>query len=103
MNDKLSEEGISLSTRGSHETNPFNFNHLPKPTFDYIRFFQFGDTGKTEIWSCLNIKSGKELGKVKWYGPWRQYCFSPSQPSVYSAGCMEDIAGFIRILMDERK
>ena len=78
---------------------------MPKPKFDYIHFFRIGDsdTGKTEIWSCRNNKSGEELGKVKWHGPWRQYCFTPSQPSVYSAGCMEDIAGFIHILMDERK
>ena len=98
MKDSVSETGMSLSTKGSHETNPF-----ATKIYKYIQFFQIGDTGKTTIWSIRNIKSGEELGKVKWYGPWRQYCFFLSQPSVYSAGCLEDIVSFIRTLMDERK
>lgn len=78
---------------------------MPKPKFEYIHFVLVDEKPKiyrTTVWSCQNNKSGEELGVVKWYGPWRQYCYFPAQPSVYSAGCMDDIANFIRMLMDER-
>ena len=100
VKDALSKKGMSLSTKGNHETNPFP-NRVPE--FKYIHFALIDEKPKTTVWSCRNSKSGEELGKVKWHGPWRKYAFSPSQPSDYSAGCLEDIAGFIRILMDERK
>ncbi len=53
---------------------------------------------KTSVWECKNAKSGTVLGIVKWYGPWRQYCYFPTVQAVYSAGCLNDMADFINQL-----
>lgn len=63
--------------------------------YQYIHFVRVGEKPKTSVWSCRNNRSGGELGTVEWYGPWRQYCFLPSGPSVYSDGCLQDIQTFI--------
>ena len=69
----------------------------------FMEFEQVGDTGKTEIWDVLSRSSGFVLGKIRWYGPWRQYCFFPSGNSVFNNGCMGDIVNVIKILMKERR
>ena len=74
------------------ETEPTDFFRC----FKYISFKKIEDKAKTSVWSCRNNKSGSELGVVKWYGPWRQYCYFPTVQAVYSAGCLEDIKVFIK-------
>ncbi len=69
----------------------------------YIEFEKTGDTGKTEIWNIVSKSSGFNLGLIKWYGPWRQYCFIPSAHTVFNRACMDDINGKITELMDQRK
>ena len=50
---------------------------------------------KTSVYSCRNKRSGEELGQIRWYGAWRQYCYFPTVQAVYSGGCLRDIAGFM--------
>jgi hypothetical protein len=69
----------------------------------YMTFFKAGYTGKTEVYDVLSKSSGGVLGHIKWYSAWRQYCFFPSPQCVFNNGCMSDIIGFIKSLMDERK
>jgi len=73
--------------------------------YKYIRFVEPEpkQPRKTSIWSCLNKKSNTELGTVRWYAPWRQYCFFNRVQAVYSAGCLDDISDFIKRAMEERK
>lgn len=61
----------------------------------YIHFVLTAQKPKTSVWSCRNNRSGEELGVIKWYGPWRQYCYFPTVQAVYSAGCLDDIARFL--------
>jgi len=63
---------------------------------------------KTETWSITNIHTAEEIGEIKWYAPWRQYCSFISTMNVYnemvfSSGCHIDVADFIKQLMDARK
>ncbi len=74
-----------------------------KTKFEFIHFVKIADKPKTSVWSCRNNRSSGELGTVAWYSAWRQYIFEPSGPSVYSKGCLDDIAGFIEQLESERK
>lgn len=53
---------------------------------------------KTPIWSCRTNRNGDELGQVRWYSSWRQFCYFPTAQAVYSAGCLADIQTFIRQL-----
>jgi len=63
--------------------------------YQYIRVVKIADNPKTSVWSCCNKHSGDELGIIKWYGPWRQYCYFPTTQAVYSKGCLDDIGDFI--------
>jgi hypothetical protein len=71
-----------------------------KTRYKYINFVKIADKPKTSVWSCRANRSGLELGEIKWYGPWRQYCYFPTCAAVYSVGCFEDINHFIGQLKD---
>lgn len=43
------------------------------------------------------------LGRISWYGTWRQYTFSPSFETIWNKDCLKDIQDFLQQLMDERK
>lgn len=66
-----------------------------KLMFEYVEFVEIEPKPKTKVFSCRNRNSSEELGQVKWYGPWRQYCYFPVIMAVYSKGCLRDIAAFI--------
>ena len=61
---------------------------------------------KTKTFDCYS-NSLDELGTVKWYSPWRQYCFftmvSDIDRTIFSAGCLHDIIDFINHLHAERR
>jgi len=69
----------------------------------YLEFFKAGYTGKTGVYDVLSKHQGSVLGHIRWYSPWRQYCFMPSPQCVFNMGCMEDINRFIGELMQERR
>jgi len=54
---------------------------------------------KTGLWAVLS-KHGDELGVVRWFGRWRQYCFYPEPDCAFSAGCLADIQDFLRSAKD---
>jgi len=64
---------------------------------------------KTKRWVVWNKRvhvahmSLGALGRIEWYGPWRQYCYMSTIQAVYSKGCLRDIADFIEEQMEERK
>jgi len=69
--------------------------------FKYIYFEQDTENYrhyKTSVWVCRNKRSNDKLGLVKWYAPWRQYCFCPEPYTVFNTGCMSDIQNFIKQL-----
>ena len=57
---------------------------------------------KTQTWLCRS-RNGVELGEVKWWSQWRQYCYYPNNSAVYNVECLNDIASFVTQLMEERK
>ncbi len=46
---------------------------------------------KTHDYLVRNRHSGDMLGVIRWYGPWRQFCFFPRGETVWSRGCLADI------------
>lgn len=71
--------------------------------YEYISFVPVESNGKTSIWNCINNKSQFVLGVIKWNSGWRQYCFFPTQDTVFSMGCLDDISDFIDTEMSKRK
>lgn len=63
--------------------------------YKYIHFVKISQKAKTSVWACCNNHSHAELGQIKWYGPWRQYCFFPEMDCVFNVSCMNDINHFI--------
>ena len=66
-----------------------------KTTFKYITFIEMAPKPKTRVFSCNNIHSMLEVGQVKWFAPWRQYCFFPTKDTTFNTDCLKDIAEFI--------
>jgi len=63
------------------------------------------ESGKTKRWLIRNRTSGAALGVVAWYGPWRQYVYSPHAhlDIVLAASCLDDISGFLKRVNAEQK
>ena len=51
-------------------------------------------SGLTKSWYVSS--TGSQLGYVKWYAPWRKYCYFPAQDIILDEHCLADIAGFCR-------
>jgi hypothetical protein len=65
-----------------------------KCEYKYLRFVKTEDKPKTSVWSC-RTRDNTELGIVKWFSSWRQYCYFPTCQAVYSSGCLGDISDFM--------
>ncbi len=71
--------------------------------YKYIHFVKVEDKPKTSVWECRNNRSEGTLGIVKWYSPWRQYCFFTQSLSeryeiVLNTSCLKDICHFMEQL-----
>jgi len=72
-----------------------------KIKYKYINFIEIEQKPKTKVYSCRNNKSEEELGIVKWFPSWRQYCFYPTIEIILSKGCLKDIQDFIETIGKE--
>jgi len=66
----------------------------------YLRFelVEMPADRKTSVTNVVSKSQGSVLGQIKWYGPWRQYCFFPSPGCLFNITCMNDICRFIETL-----
>ena len=71
--------------------------------YKYITMIHAESKPKTEVFAVMTKDQEVTLGVIKWYAPWRQYCFLPDDNTIYSKGCMNDINDFIGKLGDMRK
>lgn len=70
----------------------------------YLTFRRASVAGrKTDVVYVHSRSSGVPLGKIAWFGRWRQFCFYPEATTVFNSGCMADIQKVIAELMEERK
>jgi len=73
--------------------------------YKHLAFLELGSLTKTKKFKVVNKLTFFKLGEIKWYFPWRKYCFiidSPGLGLVFDAGCLADIQDFINKLMAER-
>ena len=66
--------------------------------FIVIRETGRSTSGKTKVWEVTSKQRRNRLGSVRWHAPWRQYTFQPAAQvhTIFSAGCLRDIAGFVK-------
>ena len=69
----------------------------------YLEFKQVPYEGKTKRFEVISKSHGYSLGRISWYGAWRQYIFSPAFKTVWNRDCLKDIQDFLQQLMDEWK
>ena len=69
----------------------------------YLRFVLIGDTGKTQVYNVLSVTQGSILGRLLWYGPWRQYVFEPQPDTVWNKDCLREVAEYLDNLMAARR
>ena len=70
---------------------------------EYLRFIDKESRQITKIIGIVNIHHDEEIGEIRWFGKWRQYCFYPSENTIWNTTCMEDVQTVIKELMNERK
>lgn len=68
--------------------------------YEYIDIELTGTSAseRTNVWNVYTKPDRGHviLGEIRWLGRWRQYVFFPAYDTIYSAGCLEDIATFIK-------
>ena len=71
----------------------------------YLQFVEtFPHEGhKTTVIMVHSRGQGSCLGTISWYGPWRQYCFSPFPNCVFNNSCLKDVSDMLDRLMAEKK
>ena len=69
----------------------------------YIEFIQVPFKGKTQRYEIVSNTTGNVLGRISWYGAWRQYTFSPAFETIWNKDCLKDVQDFLKQLMYERK
>ncbi len=70
--------------------------------YKHIKMYKIEDKPKTSVFA-VESKHEDQLGIIKWFPQWRQYCFFPEDDCVFSKGCMNDINDFVGQLMELRK
>ncbi len=68
----------------------------------YLKFKQIPYEGKTKRFEIISKNHGNVLGRIIWYGAWRQYIFLPADLTIWNKDCLKDIQDFIQNLMEER-
>lgn len=63
------------------------------------------DRKKTKTFRVDSNWDGSNLGEICWHGPWRQYCFFPTNQydTVWSHDCLAELEQFLNALREERK
>lgn len=51
----------------------------------------------------VNKTSSDLIGIVRWYSAWRQFVLMPAENTVWSVGCLNDIADVFRVAEEARK
>lgn len=58
---------------------------------------------RTKRWAVTTL-DGTPLGQVRWYNPWRRYCFMPQDHTcVFEQVCLREIADFVETKTREHK
>jgi len=70
---------------------------------DFIDLGMLRRYAKTDRLQVTNRSSGRGLGYIKWWSPWRRYVFSPWADTVYDAKCLNEIQAKLDALMEARR
>lgn len=69
----------------------------------YLVFALVPTKGKTKSVDIINKHHEEVIGEIKWFGPWRQYCFFPYNNTLWNTTCITDVQEVIDELKKERE
>ena len=69
----------------------------------HIVFIETEQKPKTKVWEVCTKTFLDTIGEIRWYGPWRQYCFFPEDDCTFSGSCLKDIIDFMAAKMEAHK
>lgn len=73
----------------------YKFITIEQPTWPF-RGELSGETHEGKpVYRIYNNRNRRQLGKISWYKPWKQWISNFEPIAVFSAGCHRDIADFI--------
>lgn len=58
---------------------------------------------KTSVFDIIAKEGNTPLGEVRWYAPWRKYCFFPLHRTLYEHQCLRDLATFCEASTTEHR
>jgi len=68
----------------------------------YLQFIVKEHKPKTKVVAVVNKTHQEEIGEIRWYSAWRQYCFFPYDRTIWNKGCLTDINDMITELTPVR-
>lgn len=72
--------------------------------FEFFTAYDISDPhARTKKFVLQNNRTSDTLGYIEWYGRWRQFCFMPTEGTVWSDGCLADVRTLIGELAAERR
>jgi hypothetical protein len=58
---------------------------------------------KTVVYGVFAIHHGERLGTIKWFEPWRQYCYFCLDADVFSSRCFKALTSFLDSLNQAKR
>jgi hypothetical protein len=59
----------------------------------YLHFDELPNEGKrTRRFHVFSVRQGMVLGRIAWFGRWRQYVFEPNPGTVFNNECLTSLA-----------
>ena len=68
----------------------------------YLQFIVKEQKPKTKVIAVVNKTHAEEIGIIKWFPRWRQYCFFPYDRTIWNKKCLDDINDMITELTPVR-
>jgi len=68
----------------------------------YLQFVVVERKPKTLVIAVVNRTHDEEIGVIKWFSRWRQYCFFPHHNTIWNKTCLEDVNEVITSLTPTR-
>lgn len=100
--DRRDKRSTRRPSRSPCRAEPMSYT-LTRAT-EYLVFYQGpSESGKTARVLVYAADDVTLLGRIKWFGRWRQYAFFPAAGTVWNRGCLMQIHEEIETLMTERR
>jgi len=73
------------------------------PTRVFLEFREIQSLTKTKKIGVYSVTWGNYLGEIKWYVPWRRYCFYPGVNTLFDVNSLQIVQDKIAELMSMRE